>query len=191
MRALAEGSALDIRELRVNNGGGRTFRRRLLTYARLILPALLLSACADRPPTGPTPSPGVQIPMSMIAHVDGRDYIAADSIGFGAQVVDINKEGILLSALFEHSHAEMPVNSGDFRLTATGPGGVAPVAAHVEYTALDPFGGSLYWIAPAQSVSVWLGLYHISAGHYDFGPYPLTITRRPSRPSPPPALSSP
>lgn len=129
--------------------------------------------------------------MSLVAHVDGRDYIASDSIGFAGQAVDINKEGILLSAVFRNSHAESSVNGDDYRLAATGPDSAAPVAPHVEYTALDPFGGSLYWIAPGQSITVWLGLYHISAGHYDFGPYPLTITRRPSRLMPPPPLSSP
>ena len=158
---------------------------------RLLLPALLLNACSDRLPTSPRPAPGVRLATSMVAHVDGRDYIASDSIGFAGQVVDINKEGILLSAVFRNSHADAPVNGADFRLAATGPDGTAPVAPHVEYTALDPFGGSLYWIAPGQSISVWLGLYHISAGHYDFGPYPLTITRRPSRIIPPPSLSSP
>ena len=158
---------------------------------RLILPVLLLNACSDRLPTTPTPAPGARFPMLMVAHVDGRNYVASDSIGSAEQVVDINKEGILLSALFQNSHADGSVNGGDFRLTATGPDGAAPVAPHVEYTALDPFGGSLYWIGPGQSISVWLGLYHVSAGHYDFGPYPLTITRRPGRVTPPPSLSSP
>lgn len=152
----------------------------------------VLAACgADSGPTTPPGGPVIRAPMAMVAHVDGHDYVAGDSIGFGAQFVDINKEGILLSVLFVNSSADAPVNSGDFRLTVTGVDGTAPVAPHVEYTALEPFGGSLYWIAPGQQVSAWLGLYHVSAGHYDFGPYPIVIKRRPGRAAPPPALSSP
>lgn len=150
-----------------------------------------LAACGgENGPTTPAGGGAIRLPMAMVAHVDGHDYLAGDSIGFGAQFVDINKEGILLSARFLNSSADAPVNSGDFQLTVTGMDGATPVAPHVEYTSLEPFGGSLYWIAPGQAVSAWLGLYHVSAGHYDFGPYPLVIKRR-ARSIPPPALSSP
>ena len=37
----------------------------------------------------------------------------------------------------------------------------------------------LYWIAPGQSVPVFLGLYQKSKGEFVLGPYAVTITRRP------------
>jgi hypothetical protein len=71
-----------------------------------------------------------------------------------------------------------PLTAADFELRVTGSAAGDPLPTRVEYTADDAFSGSLYWIAPGQSVPVFLGLYQKSKGDYVLGPYAVTIMRR-------------
>lgn len=139
-----------------------------------------LLACTDatspRPPAAPAPPAST---LRMNALIDGHVYVAAAPDGFGGVRIEVNKGGIWLAADFAGvGRVDGVVNAVDFLLSVAGTEDGGPLPAGVEFTRRDAFSGSLYWIAPGQTVETWLGLYHRSAAHYDFGPYPVWIQRR-------------
>lgn len=162
-----------------------------LPFARPAVFVAALLACTDA--TSPRAPDAPALPASalrMNALIDGRVYVAAAPDGFGGVRIEVNKGGIWLAADFAGvGRVDGVVNAVDFQLSVAGTEEGGPLPAGVEFTRRDAFGGSLYWIAPGQTVETWLGLYHRSAGHYDFGPYPVQIQRRsPETDGGPPAL---
>lgn len=142
----------------------------------------VLSGCSE--PADPdmgTPPAAQLSSMRMEATIDGRLLEATAEGGFASSGIEVNKGGIQLSAEFRGSSgdAHAPVaGSSKFRLDVLGSPGGAALPARVEFTRYDAFSGALYWIAPGQSVELWLGLYHVTEDHYDFGPFPVTVERR-------------
>lgn len=146
---------------------------------------LVCAACNDGMlPTIPDPvgpeAPVTPRPPTLTARIDGRTYDATDSLGFNAQLVDVNKGGIRLSAQLRGAlrHRDGVVNDTDFRLIVSGTPDGGPLPQRVEFTRYDAFSGSLYWIAPGQAVRTYIGIYHATEGHYDFGPHEIVIERR-------------
>jgi hypothetical protein len=141
-----------------------------------------LSGCSDPAAPGMGGPSGAQgPPMRMEATIDGRVLEATVEGGFASSGLEVNKGGIQLSAEFTGSSgdAHAPVTgSPKFRLDVMGSPAGGPLPARVEFTRYNAFSGALYWIAPGQSVELWLGLYHVTEDHYDFGPFPVTVERR-------------
>jgi len=153
----------------------RVFPITALTFAAL-------AACSEPADPGENIPPGSQTAsMRMEATIDGRLLEATVHEGFASSGIEVNKGGIQLSAAFRGSNgdAHAPVTgSPKFRLDVMGSPTGAPLPARVEFTRYDPFSGALYWIAPGQRVELWLGLYHVTEDHYDFGPFPVLVERR-------------
>ena len=151
-----------------------------------VLLLLIVTACSEPViPGDGSPAESEQSPMRMEAIIDGRRVAASADAGFETSGLEVNKGGIQLSVAFHGSSgdAHAPVSgSSKFRLDVLGSPAGAPLPERVEFTRYDPFSGALYWIAPGQAVQMWLGLYHVSEGHYDFGPFPITIERRSHEP---------
>lgn len=141
-----------------------------------------LSGCSEPADPGAGGPSGSQVPsMRMEATIDGRLLEATAAGGFASSGIEVNKGGIQLSAEFSGSSgdAHAPVTgSPKFRLDVMGSPAGGALPARVEFTRYDAFSGALYWIAPGQSVELWLGLYHVTEDHYDFGPFPVTVERR-------------
>ena len=125
------------------------------------------------------PAPSRQ-PILMNARIDGFVYTATAGAGFEVPGVEVNKGGVRLSATFANTGGNLtaPLTSQDFELRVAGSATGGEFPARVEYTSYDAFSGSLYWIAPGQSVPVYIGLFQKSRGDFVFGPHRVTITRR-------------
>ena len=149
---------------------------------RALLLSPIVAACTEAVvPGGDVPPESESPAMRMEATIDGRRVDASADAGFELGRVEVNKGGIQLSATFLGSSgdAHAPVaNSSKFRLDVLGSPAGAPLPQRVEFTRYDQFSGALYWIAPGQTVELWLGLYHVSEDHYDFGPFPINVERR-------------
>ncbi len=115
----------------------------------------------------------------MSALIDGRTYVATDPGGFSVHRIEVNKGGIRLNATFSRTSAgDQPVNASDYVLTVAGSPTGAALPERVEFTRSDAFGGTLYWIAPGQAITLWIGLYHVPGERHVMGPYPVTVERR-------------
>lgn len=143
-----------------------------------------LVACSTEP-AAPALPPASQDPHSetalqMHVRIDGRDYVAAAPGGFAIEEIEINKGGIRLSATFRNAGDEstVAVNAIDYQLTVAGTpdGGAFP--PKVEYTRTDAFSGTLYWVAPGQSLDLWVGLLHLPTQRHLLGPFPVGLQRR-------------
>jgi len=158
----------------------------IIPLPRIIAAALFVSLAvgcsADAPfvPEPVNPPTGDRAPLTMKAKIDGFVYRAADGEGFMAGPIDVNKGGIRIYATFDNTAGNLtaPLSSSDFEMHVSGTADGGPLPERVEYTRYDAFSGALYWIAPGQSVPVWLGLYQKSTGEYVFGPHAVTIARR-------------
>lgn len=144
---------------------------------------LVCAACSDGTlPTIPdpvVPTPVAPRPPTLTARIDGRVYGATDSLGFAGQRVDVNKGGVRLSADARRiRHMGGGAQEGQFRLVVAGTPDGGPLPSRVEFTRYDAFSGALYWIAPGQAVRAYIGIYHATEGHYDFGPHEIVIERR-------------
>jgi hypothetical protein len=151
-------------------------------FAALLALPILLAACAAESPVVPTPvdQPTSLDALRMNARIDGFVYTAVAGTGFDVGPIEVNKGGVRISATFANTGGNLtaPLTPADFELRVTGSAAGGPLPTRVEYTADNAFSGSLYWIAPGQSVPVFLGLYQKSKGDYVLGPYAVTITRR-------------
>ena len=147
----------------------------------LALP-ILLPACSSDAPFAPAPieQPAERAPLRMNARIDGFVYSATTVAGFQTRDIEVNKGGVRIEATFANAGGNLtaPLTPVDFELRVSGSASDGPLPSRVEYTPDDAFRGSLYWIAPGQSVPVFIGLYQKSTGTYVLGPYPVTITRR-------------
>lgn len=117
--------------------------------------------------------------MRMSARIDGRTYVVSDPDGFDVARIEVNKGGIRLNATFTRASAADPsVSAASHLLTVAGSAAGGPLPARVEFTRTDAFSGTLYWIAPGQAVTLWLGLYDRPAERHVFGPFPVVLERR-------------
>lgn len=117
--------------------------------------------------------------MRMSARIDGRTYVASDPDGFSEPHIEVNKGGIHLSAAFTRASPNDPsVTAASHILTVAGSAAGDPLPARVEFTRTDAFSGTLYWIAPGQAVTLWLGLYDVPGERHVFGPFSVVIERR-------------
>ena len=145
--------------------------------------ALVVAAgCRDAAVTGPEP-PGIPAdtepdgPLVMEATIDGRRYTVTDGVGFDVPAIEVVKGGIMVSAVLPSPGGHLTDPLSEYRLQVTSADG--PVfPGRVAYIPGGPFSGSLYWIAPGQSVELAFGLYHVTAGRYVLGPYSIVMTRR-------------
>ena len=157
-------------------------RARGSRIALLALP-FFLAACAGEDPFIPEPveQPAARAPLRMNARIDGFVYTATTEAGFPVSGIEVNKGGVRIDATFANAGGNLtaPLTPVDFELRVSGSESGGPLPSRVDYTAYDAFSGSLYWIAPGQSVPVFLGLYQKSRGDFVLGPYMVTITRRP------------
>jgi hypothetical protein len=143
---------------------------------------LLLTACDGRalapespePPAGP---PGPGSPLVMEAMIDGFRYTVTDGVGFAVSSIEINKGGIVVGATLPSPGGHLTASLSEYRLVVAGADG-DPLPSRVEYTPTGAFGGTLYWIAPGQAVTLSFGIHHVPAGRYVLGPYPVVIVRR-------------
>lgn len=146
----------------------------------LALPCLL--ACSGEEPFTPAPieQPAERAPFRMNARIDGFVYTATTEAGFPIRDIEVNKGGVRIDATFSNAGGNLtaPLTAVDFELRVSGSAAGGGLPSRVEYTPDDAFSGSLYWIAPGQSVPVFLGLYQKSRAAYVLGPYSVTITRR-------------
>jgi hypothetical protein len=146
----------------------------------LALPCLL--ACSGEEPFTPAPieQPAERAPLRMNARIDGFVYTATTEAPFQSRDIEVNKGGVRIDATFSNAGGNLtaPLTPADFELRVSGSAAGGPLPSRVEYTPDDAFSGSLYWIAPGQSVPVFLGLYQKSRAAYVLGPYSVTITRR-------------
>ncbi len=151
--------------------------------SRAVLVALSsVLACSGEEPFTPIPveQPAAREPLRMNARIDGFVYTATTEAGFGTRTIEVNKGGVRIEATFANAggHLTAPLTAADFELRVRGTAAGGPLPSRVEYTPYDAFSGSLYWIAPGQSVPVFLGLYQKSSAGYVLGPHSVTITRR-------------
>lgn len=141
-----------------------------------------LAACSGEDPFTPAPveQPTERAPLRMNARIDGAIYSATTEAGFQTRDIEVNKGGVRIDATFANAGGNLtaPLTAVDFELRASGSAAGGALPTRVEYTPDDAFSGSLYWIAPGQSVPVYLGLYQKSKAEYVLGPYSVTITRR-------------
>ena len=149
----------------------------------LLLVLTGLFACSGEDPFTPAPieQPAERAPLRMNARIDGFIYTATTEVGFHPADIEVNKGGVRIDATFANAGGNLtaPLTAVDFELRVRGSASGGPLPSRVEYTPADAFGGALYWIAPGQSVPVFLGLYQKSKDAYVLGPYRVTITRRP------------
>lgn len=148
----------------------------------LVIPALLLAACAELPTGTPAPPTGPSIgEFAMIARIGDIRAMATASHGFGDTVVTVGKGGFILKTSFQNASAvaHAAVTPSEYELRVSGDPSGAPLAERVVYTPLGEFEGSFYWVAPGQKVETWIGLWHKSEKHYDAGPYRMYIERTP------------
>ena len=155
-------------------------RARLSLYA--ILVAAPAAACDEAfVPRSDPPPEAESIPVRMEATIDGRRVDASIEAGFEVALIEVNKGGIQLSATFRGrtDDAEAPAAiSPNVRLDVLGSVAGNELPPGVEFTRYDAFSGAIYWIAPGQTVHLWLGLYHVAQGQYVFGPFPISVRRR-------------
>ncbi|HEU4700125.1 MAG TPA: hypothetical protein VFS40_13160 [Gemmatimonadales bacterium] len=173
-------------------------RRRLLPAVRVaavrVAAVLLLAACGGRdvlqpddpgsPGTPSTPgAPGAtpHAAGAMAARIDGHDYVARSAVGFEGLLVRVNKGGVRLAVAPPPVARDSrdPAVRADYELTVAGTPDGGPLPDSVTFTRFDGYSGALYWIAPGETIRVWLGLYHRSGGHYDAGPFAVDIMRLP------------
>ena len=145
--------------------------------------AILLAACAGDAPVTPEPidQPSVnRAPLRMDARIDGFIYTATTEHGFPVGLIEVNKGGIVISTTFANAGGNLtrPLTPVDFEIRVAGSATGGPFPSRVAYTADDAFRGSLYWIAPGQSVPVYISLYQKSSDRHVLGPWPVTIFRR-------------
>lgn len=145
----------------------------------------VLVACADSgSPVGPG-SPGSPAPatgsVSLVAHIDGHDYLASRDSGFAVGEIPINKGGIVLraAALNGTGTLSAPFTAENYELRVMGGPSGAPLPAAVEFTRYDAFSGSLYWIAPGQTVTLYLGLVRRQTDSTELGPFAVAVHRLP------------
>lgn len=145
-----------------------------------LLVLLLLVACTETAsvvpnPPGPTDGGG----LVLAARIDGSDYRASPGMGFDHPAIEVAKGGIRLAVTVENDGGlDAPLTSSNFEVRFAGSEDGASFPSRVEFTRYDAFSGALYWIAPGQSVNVWIGLWHRGESHWDAGPYAVTLTRR-------------
>jgi hypothetical protein len=147
-----------------------------------VIPALLLTACAELPTNTPAPPSGPSNgEFAMIARIGDIKARATESHGFGDTVVTVGKGGFILETSFQNTGAvaHAAVTPAEYELRVSGSRDGGPLAQRVVYTPLGEFEGSFYWVAPGQKVETWIGLWHKSEEHYDAGPYRMFIERQP------------
>lgn len=146
----------------------------------LVLAAVIAACQSDSfIPDLPEPSPQPDAALQMSARIDGRVYVASDPGGFPVQHIEVNKGGIRLDATVQRESASgAAVSRVDYELTVAGSPDGGPLPERVVYSRVDAFSGTLYWIAPGQSVELWVGVYHVPDGRHILGPWPITVQRR-------------
>jgi len=155
---------------------------RISVPLHVILLATTATACGEPlAPGGNAPPEPVAIPMRMEAIIDGQRVVASVESGFELALIDVNKGGIQVSATFRGSAGDPQspaTSSPNVRLDVVGSATGAALPQGVEFTRYDAFSGGIYRIGPGQTVSLWLGLYHVAQERYIFGPFSISVRRR-------------
>ena len=157
-----------------------------MPYVRRALSALsallLLTGCDGRTlapenPELPAAPAGPSTPFVMEAMIDGFQYTVTDGVGFTVPSIEVAKGGIVVGATLPSPAGHLAGGLSEYQLRVTGLDG-APLPPRMEYAPTGAFAGTIYWIAPGQGVTLSFGIYHLPAGRYVLGPYPVVVVRR-------------
>lgn len=114
---------------------------------------------------------------SITVSIGGLTYHGSKTAnGFSGQVANVSGQSVI-SATFFRSDGSQELNltpsNFEFRIVRNEVGDPLPAGLTWEQT--SAFSGTFAGLSEGQTADVYVGLYHVSQSHWDFGPYRLTL----------------
>jgi hypothetical protein len=148
------------------------------TIFRALVPAVLGAALASGCSSG-TEAGSVEpdVAKMVLTVAGGSPYTATDPAGFAGATAQVQLGLFTVSAAFFRANGspETIVNSSDFELRVSNNAASQSCSPGLCFERTGAMKGSISRLEPGQSATFYFSLYHVSEGHTDFGPYPLTF----------------